>query len=150
MKEYWQKKDETKNALKEGWLYTGDIAKMDCSGYFEIVGRKKDLIIVQKTEYLTGHNVYPNEVEDVLLLHPKVKEAGVIGLPNEASGELVKAFVVLEEEAEVTTKELIDFCEEKLVEYKVPQEIEFKKELPKNFLGKILRKELREMEGVEQ
>lgn len=143
MKEYWQNPQETKEVLRDGWLYTGDVARVDKEGYFEIVDRKKDIIIVQKTKYLTGHNVYPNEVESVILKLPGVKEVAVIGIPDPETGERVKAFVVLEERAALSEKDIIEFCKKNLTEYKIPSEIEFRKELPKNFLGKVLRKNLR-------
>lgn len=138
MKGYWNRPEETQKTLRNGWLYTGDIARMDKDGYFYIVDRKKDMILVG------GYNVYPREVEEVLYQHPAVKEAAVVGARDEFYGEVVKAFVVLKEGMQVTEEELIAFCKEKLAKYKVPQSIEFRDELPKTFVGKVLRRQLRE------
>ena len=132
---YWQKPEETGRTLRSGWLYTGDVARIDEDGYFWIVDRKKDMILV------SGFNVYPNEVEEVLAKHPKVKEVGVIGVPDDKMGEAVKAFVVKKEA--VTEAELITFCRESLAGYKVPRSVEFREELPKSPIGKIIRKDLR-------
>ncbi len=137
MKGYWNRPEETAQTLRNGWLYTGDIAVMDPDGYFRIVDRKKDLIIVG------GFNVYPREVEEVLYQHPKVLEAAVVGVQHPLRGEMVKAFVVLKEGEQATETELIAFCRERLAGYKVPREIEFVKELPKSAVGKILRRELK-------
>jgi len=136
MEGYWQRPDETTKAIKEGWLLTGDIAIQDDQGYFKIVDRKKDMILV------SGFNVYPNEIEEVLSEHPSVLEAAAVGVRDEKSGESVKAFVV--KKGEVTEDQLLDFCRKKLTSYKVPKKIEFKKELPKTNVGKILRRALRE------
>jgi long-chain acyl-CoA synthetase len=141
MKGYWNRPDETKMALRDGWLYTGDIGRMDKDGYIFIVDRKKDMIITG------GFNIYPREVEEVLYEHPKVLEAGVIGVPDEHSGERVKAFVVLKEGQTATAEEIIEFCRTKLTAYKVPKWVEFTKELPKNNVGKLLRRKLREEHG---
>jgi long-chain acyl-CoA synthetase len=141
MKGYYNREEETKSVIRNGWLYTGDIAYMDEDGFFYIVERKKDLIIVG------GFNVYPKEVEDVLYKHPKVMEAAVVGVPDEYRGEVVKAFVVLKhgvEETEQTKQEIIEFCSKYLSKYKVPKYVEFKKSLPKSPIGKILRRALRE------
>ncbi len=138
MRGYWNREEETAKTLRNGWLYTGDIARMDKDGYFYIVDRKKDLIIVG------GYNVYPREVEEVLYRHPKVKEAAVVGIPHEFYGEVPKAFVVLKEGETVTEEELKAYLGEHLAKYKVPHEIEFREELPKTFVGKVLRRELRE------
>ncbi len=140
MKGYWQNETETAKSLRDGWLYTGDVARMDEDGYFYIVQRKKDMIIV------SGFNVYPNEVEDVIFTHPLVKEVAVIGINDDYRGEAVKAFIVLKEGVEATTEELIEFCRARLARYKVPQFIEFKENLPKSGVGKVLRRELRDME----
>jgi long-chain acyl-CoA synthetase len=137
MKGYWNRPDETAQTLRDGWLYTGDIATMDPEGYFRIVDRKKDLVIVG------GFNVYPREVEEVLYQHPKVLEAAVVGVTHPVRGETVKAFVVLKEGVTATEAELIAFCRDHLASYKVPREIEFVKELPKSAVGKVLRRELR-------
>src|SRR5262249_28191259 len=126
---------------RDGWLYTGDVARMDEEGFFYIVQRKKDMIIV------SGFNVYPNEVEDVLFTHPAVLEAVVIGVPDEYRGEAVKGFIVLKPETTMTTEEMMEFCRANLAKYKVPTIIEFMQSLPKSAVGKILRRELREFEA---
>jgi long-chain acyl-CoA synthetase len=140
MKGYWKKPEETAIALRKGWLYTGDIAKMDKDGYFYIVDRKKDMIISG------GYNVYPRDIDEVLFTHPKVQEACAIGVPHPTRGEQIKAFVVLKEGQTATEEELIQFCATKLAKYKLPTLIEFRKELPKTNVGKVLRKVLREEE----
>jgi len=134
---YWNKPQETEQQLKDGWLLTGDIARMDEDGYFYIVDRKKDLIIAG------GYNIYPREVDEVLYQHPKVMEAAVIGVPHEYRGETVKAFIVLRPGETATVDEISAFCKKNLAAYKVPKIIEFRPELPKTAVGKILRKELR-------
>jgi len=140
MKGYWNQQAETDAVLKGGWFLTGDIAKMDADGYFYIVDRKKDMINVG------GLKVYPREVEDVLFEHPNIKEAGVVGIPDEFSGEVVKAFVVLKDPQKQTTeKEVIDFCLERLAKFKAPRKVEFVSELPKTLIGKVLRRKLREL-----
>ncbi len=137
MKGYYSNKEETAKTIdKDGWLHTGDIAKMDKDGYFYIVDRKKDLIIAG------GYNIVPREVEEVLFMHPKVMEAAVIGVPDAKRGEVVKAFVVLKEGATATADEIRSFCKEKLAPYKVPSNVEFRKELPKTQVGKVLRRTL--------
>ncbi len=141
MKGYWNRPEETEATLRDGWLYTGDIARMDEDGYLYIVDRKKDMIITG------GFNVYPRDVEEVLYEHPKILEAGVIGVKDERSGERVKAFVVLKEGETATEAEIIDFCRTRLTAYKVPKRVEFRKELPKNNIGKLLRRLLREDEA---
>ena len=137
MKGYWKREDETAKTIKDGWLWTGDMAKADSSGYFYIVDRKKDMILV------SGFNVYPNEVEDVLASHPKVLEAAVIGVESSSSGESVKAFIVKKDES-LTEDELKEYCTNNLAGYKRPKFYAFEKELPKSNVGKILRRELRE------
>ncbi len=144
MKGYWNRPDETAIALRDGWLYTGDVARMDEDGYFYIVQRKKDMIIV------SGYNVYPNEVEDVLFTHPAVLEAAVIGVPDQYRGEAVKAFLVLKPEMSATAEEILEFCRENLAKYKVPSLIEIVPALPKSAVGKVLRRELREMEAQKE
>ncbi|MCL4424281.1 MAG: long-chain fatty acid--CoA ligase [Firmicutes bacterium] len=141
MKGYWNRPDETAKVLRGGWLYTGDIAKLDEEGFFYIVDRKKDMIITG------GYNVYPREVEEILYSHPKVLEAAVAGLPDPYRGEMVKAYVVLRTGEQATAEEIIAYCREKLARYKVPREVEFRKELPKTFIGKVLRRTLREEEA---
>jgi long-chain acyl-CoA synthetase len=140
MKGYWNQKQETDAVLEDGWFLTGDMAKMDEDGYFYIVDRKKDMINVG------GFKVYPREVEDVLFEHPDIKEAGVIGVPDEFSGEVVKAFVVLKDPTKsVTEQQVIDFCQDHLAKFKVPKKVEFVSELPKTLIGKVLRRKLREL-----
>ncbi len=133
---YWKREEETEKAFIDGWFKTGDIGIEDADGFFSIVDRKKDMINV------SGFNVYPNEIEDVVAQHPKVLEVAAIGVPNEHSNEVVKIFVVKKDES-LTKEELITFCKDTLTRYKVPKEVEFRKELPKSNVGKILRKELR-------
>jgi len=140
MKGYWKKPEETALVLREGWLYTGDIARMDPEGYFYIVDRKKDMIIC------AGYNVYPREVDEVIYGHPKVQEACAIGIPHAIKGEQVKVFVVLKPGESVTEENLIDFCKDKLAGYKLPAQVEFRNELPTSAVGKILRKDLRDEE----
>jgi long-chain acyl-CoA synthetase len=141
MKGYWNRPEETAIALRDGWLYTGDVARMDEDGFFYIVQRKKDMIIVG------GFNVYPNEVEDVLFIHRAVLEVVVIGLPDQYRGELVKAFIVLKPGEAVKTDELVEHCRANLAKYKVPTIIEIVESLPRSAVGKVLRRELREMEA---
>lgn len=137
MKGYYNRPDETAKTIKDGWLSTGDIGIMLPDGFFQIVDRKKDMILV------SGFNVFPNEVEEVLMSHPSVLEAAVIGVPDDKSGEAVKGFVVKKDQ-HVSEKELIDFCRENLTGYKVPRTIEFREELPKTNVGKILRRALKD------
>ncbi|ABB15077.1 long-chain-fatty-acid--CoA ligase [Carboxydothermus hydrogenoformans] len=144
MKGYWNRPEETANALKDGWLYTGDLAKMDEDGFFYIVDRKKDMIIAG------GYNIYPREVEEVLYQHPKVKEAIVVGVPDPYRGETVKAFIVVKEGETLTEQEVIEFCNAHLARYKVPRLVEFRSELPKTAVGKVLRRQLREEELKKQ
>ena len=138
MKGYWQRPDETAKVLDaSGWLHTGDVARMDENGYFYIVDRKKDMILV------SGFNVYPNEVEDVVMQHPGVAEVAAVGVPDEHSGEVVKLFVV-RKDPNLTVEELKKFCHDNLTGYKRPKIIEFRDSLPKSNVGKILRRELRD------
>ena len=137
MEGYWKRPEETAKVMsKDGFFKTGDLGYMTEDGYFKIVDRKKDMILV------SGFNVYPNEIEDVVALHPKVLESAAIGLPDEKSGEVVKIFVVKRDES-LTEEELMKHCREQLTSYKVPKSIEFRTELPKTNVGKILRKDLR-------
>lgn len=136
MKGYWNRPNDTASTLKNGWLYTGDIARMDEDGYFYIVDRKKDMIIYG------GNKIYPREVEEVLYEHPKVAEAVCIGIPEKFFGEVVKAFIVLKDGAEATPEEIIEFCRPRMIKYKVPRQVEFRSELPKTNVGKFLRKDL--------
>jgi long-chain acyl-CoA synthetase len=144
MKGYWNLPTETANALRvgpdgqPGWFYSGDIGYMDQDGYFHIADRKKDMIIAG------GYNIYPADVEAVLFEHPKVKEAAVIGVPDERRGETVKAFIVLKEGETATADEIIAFCREQMAAYRTPRIVEFRTDLPKSILGKVLRRELRE------
>lgn len=138
MKGYWQRPEETAKVIdKDGWLATGDIGYMDEQGFFYIVDRKKDMILV------SGFNVFPNEVEEVVALHPKVIEVAAVGVPNDASGELVKVFVVAKDKS-LTADDIIKHCRIHLTGYKVPKLVEFRNELPKTNVGKILRRELRD------
>lgn len=138
MREYWKQPEKTKEVLTEdGWLKTGDVAVVDPDGFVKIVDRKKDLILV------SGFNVYPNEVEDVIALHPKVKEVAVVGVPAGVRGEVVKAFIV-RKDASLEEHNIIEHCKQYLTAYKIPKVIEFRDELPKTNVGKVLRRELRE------
>jgi long-chain acyl-CoA synthetase len=137
MKGYWNNPEETAKTLIDEWLYTGDIAKMDEEGYFYIVDRKKDMIISG------GYNVYPRDIEEVFYENPKIQEACAIGIPHPTRGEAVKIFAVLKEGETATQEELVEYCTGKLAKYKLPTEIEFRDELPKTNVGKILKKELR-------
>ncbi len=140
---YWNKTRESAHAIRDGWLYTGDVGKMDEKGWFYIVDRKKDLIIA------SGYKVWPREVEDVLYQHPAVKEAAVIGVPDSYRGETVKAFVSIKEPYRGKTKpeELIEFCRNRLAAYKYPRIVEIAEGIPKTTTGKFLRRILREKEG---
>jgi len=140
MQGYWNRPDETAEVLRDGWLYTGDIAEVDEEGYFKIVDRKKDMIIVG------GFNVYPRDVEEILYQNPKILEAAVIGIRDRKSGETVKAFVVLKSGQTATEDEIEAFCRERLTAYKVPKLYEFRTELPKTMVGKVLRRALVEEE----
>lgn len=137
MQGYYNRPDETAKVLKDGWLYTGDVGVCDEDGFFKIVDRKKDMILV------SGFNVYPNEVEDAIAKHPKVLEVAAIGVPDTHSGEVVKVVVVKKDES-LTEKEVIDFARQSLTNYKVPKHVEFRKELPKTNVGKVLRRALRD------
>jgi len=132
--------EETQRALRGGWLYTGDIAKMDEEGYFYIVDRLKDTIKYK------GYSVFPAEVENVLYMHSSIKECAVIGKPDSVAGEIPKAYVVMNEGAEITKDELIEYCRKRIAAYKRIREVEFVAELPKNIAGKILRRALRNRE----
>ena len=141
MKEYFNRPDETASALRNGWLYTGDIAKMDEEGYFYIMDRKKDMVIS------AGYNIYPREIDEVLHAHPKIREAVAVGIPHASRGESLKAFIVLEEGRTMTRSEVITYCRQKLANYKVPRQVEFRGDLPKSMVGKVLRKALRAEEA---
>ncbi len=144
MKGYWHKPDETAHALRDGWLYTGDIARMDEDGYFSIIDRKKDMIIAG------GFNVYPRDVEEVLYENPKIKEAVVAGVPDPYLGETVKAYLVLKEGQTATEEEIIEFCRQRMAKFKAPRLVEFRESLPKSIVGKILRRVLVEEEKQKQ
>ncbi|MFN3707268.1 AMP-binding protein [Microcella sp.] len=136
MKGYWQRDDETANSMLDGWFRTGDIAEMDADGYFTIVDRKKDMVLV------SGFNVFPNEVEERIAAMPGVNEVGVVGIPDDKTGEAVRAYVVAND-PRPTEAEIIAHCRESLAAYKVPKSVRFVDELPKSPIGKILRRELR-------
>lgn len=139
MKGYFNRQDETDKVLKDGWLSTGDIGMMFKDGYFKIVDRKKDMILV------SGFNVYPNEIEDVIAMMPKVVEVAAIGVPHEKSGETIKVFIV-KKDSSLTDHEVIEYCRKNLTNYKVPKFVEFRDSLPKSNVGKILRRILKEEE----
>jgi long-chain acyl-CoA synthetase len=142
MQGYWQRPEATEECIKtiagKRWLLTGDMGKMDAQGYFYIVDRKKDMIDA------SGFNVYPREVEEVLYKHLAVKECVVVGVPDEYRGETVKAFIVLREGSSATAEEIIEFCRGQMASYKAPKQVEFRLDLPKSPIGKILRRELRD------
>lgn len=140
MQGYWNRPDESAATLRDGWLYTGDIAYRDADGYYFIVDRKKDMAIVG------GYNVYPREIDEVLYEHPKVAEAVAVGVPHQTRGEILKAYVVTKPGETLTVPELVSHCREKLANYKVPKFFEFREELPKTMVGKVLRRVLREEE----
>jgi long-chain acyl-CoA synthetase len=140
MQGYWNNPQETAGQLKDGWLYTGDIAVQDGDDYFFIVDRKKDMIIAG------GFNIYPREIDEVLFQHPKIQEAVSVGIADPYRGETVKAYIVLKKGEKATAEEIIAFCKEKLAAYKVPKLVEFRESLPKSAIGKVLRKVLREEE----
>jgi long-chain acyl-CoA synthetase len=135
---YWHQPEATAEALQDGWLHTGDLATMDSDGYFSIVDRKKDMIIV------SGYNVYPREVEETLFRHPAVADAAVVQYPDPYQGESVMAYVVLKQGQSATEQEIIDFCRNEIAVFKCPRRVEFVTELPKNMTGKVLRRELRD------
>ncbi|MFN8792065.1 MAG: AMP-binding protein, partial [Bdellovibrionales bacterium] len=142
MQGYWQRPDETAKVLTtDGWLKTGDVATLDAEGYVKIVDRKKDMILV------SGFNVYPNEVEDAIASHPGVQEVAAVGVKDEHSGEVVKVFVV-KKESSLTEKDVIERAKKSLTNYKVPKFVEFRAELPKTNVGKILRRALRDSQST--
>jgi long-chain acyl-CoA synthetase len=140
MKGYWNMPEQTAEVLRDGWLYTGDVGYVDEEGYFYITDRKKDMLIKG------GENIFPREVEDALMGHSSVVEAAVIGVPDDTYGENIKAFVVLKQKQKASDKELIAYCKEKLGNFKAPKMIQFMDALPKNIMGKILKKELRKLD----
>jgi long-chain acyl-CoA synthetase len=137
---YWQKPEETRHAIRNGWLYTGDVGKMDKDGWFYVVDRKKDMIVA------SGYKVWPRDVEDVIYQHPAVKETAVVGVPDPYRGETVKAFVAIKEgmENRVNPEEIMAFCKERMAAYKYPRQVEIVSEIPKTLTGKFLRRTLRE------
>jgi acyl-CoA synthetase (AMP-forming)/AMP-acid ligase II len=137
MRGYWRNPEATAETLKNGWLHTGDVGHMDKSGYLFIMDRSKDMIISG------GENIYPREIEEVLIRHPAVREVAVIGVPDARWGETVKAVVSLVEGESATEDELIAFCKDHIASYKKPKSLDFVDELPKNNYGKILKRELR-------
>lgn len=137
---YYKKPEETRQTLRDGWVYTGDLGFFDEEGYLSVVDRKKDLVIS------SGYNIYPVEVDNVLFDHPKILEACTVGVPDSYRGESLKAFVVLKDGESLTVEEITTYCKERLAAYKVPKEVEFTDELPKTVVGKILRRELRDRE----
>ncbi len=143
MQGYYNRQDETDKVLKNGWLHTGDVGVFDTDGYLKIVDRKKDMILV------SGFNVYPNEIEDVLAKHPKILEVAAIGVPDEHSGEVVKV-VVVKKDPSLTEKEVTDFARLSLTNYKIPKHVEFRTELPKTNVGKVLRRALRDQPPAAQ
>ncbi len=140
MKGYYNKPEETAAVLKDSWLYTGDIGFLDEDGYLTIVDRKKDMIVA------SGYNIFPQEIDEVLFEHPKILEACTIGVPDDYRGEAPKAYVVLRQGENLEREEVIAYCKQKLASYKVPRQIEFIEELPKSAVGKILRRELKELD----
>jgi long-chain acyl-CoA synthetase len=144
MKGYWQRPEESAKVLRDGWLRTGDIGVMSQDGYFTVVDRAKDMIIAG------GLKVYPRDVDEVLYQNPKVLEAAAVGVPDEYRGETLRAYVVVKPGEVLTAEELIDFCKERLAPYKVPKQVEFRKELPKTLVGKVLRRTLRDEYIAEQ
>lgn len=142
MKGYWNMPEETANTLRNGWLYTGDIAKVDEDGYLYIMDRKKDIIIA------SGYNVYPRDIEELLYEHVSIQEAVVIGVPDEYRGETIKAIIIRKSGHSITEQEVIDWTRERIAAYKVPTIVEFREELPKTQVGKILRRVLREESAI--
>jgi long-chain acyl-CoA synthetase len=137
---YYKNPEETANAIRDGWFYTGDIGYMDDEGYLFISDRKKEMIIAG------GYNIYPREIDEVLFEHPKIQEAAAVGVPDPYRGETVKAFIATKAGETLTEDEVIAFCREKLAAYKVPKLVEFMDELPKSTVGKVMRRKLKEMD----
>ena len=144
MSGYWRRPDESALVLRNGWLFTGDLAKMDENGYFYIIDRKKDLIING------GFKIYPREVEEVLYQHPRVQEAVAYGIPDPYRGEQVKVIIVPQPGARLTAEEIVEYCQPRLASYKLPKIVEFRTELPKSMVGKVLRRLLREEEAEKE
>jgi long-chain acyl-CoA synthetase len=137
---YWQQPTETAKVLRDGWLLTGDIAVWDSDSFLRIVDRKKDLILV------SGFNVYPNEVEDCIAKLPGVSEVAVVGIPDSRAGEQVKAYLVLKPGVSLSAEQVREHCRQSLTAYKIPRQVEFRSELPKTNVGKVLRRALRDAE----
>lgn len=137
MKGYWNRPEETEKTIREGWLHTGDLAKQDEDGYLYILDRKKDMIISG------GENIYPAEIEDILLSHPQIQDVGVIGIPDQKWGEAVKAIVVKKGGEDLTEEELITWCKDRIGKFKIPKSVEFADSIPRTPTGKILKRELR-------
>jgi len=137
---YYNKPEETANSLRDGWFYTGDIGYFDEEGYLTISDRKKDVIVA------SGFNIFPKEIDEILFEHPKIHEACCIGIPDGYRGETVKAYIVAKPGETLTKQEVVAFCKERMTAYKVPTEVEFIAELPKSAIGKIMRRELRDMD----
>ncbi|OQA54093.1 MAG: Long-chain-fatty-acid--CoA ligase [Candidatus Omnitrophica bacterium ADurb.Bin277] len=137
---YYNKPEETANSLRDGWFYTGDIGYFDNEGYLTISDRKKDVIVA------SGFNIFPKEIDEILFEHSKISEACCIGIPDEYRGETVKAYIVVRPGETLTKQEVTAFCKEKMTAYKVPTEVEFIDELPKSAIGKIMRRELRDLD----
>ena len=141
---YWQREDATTEAVRDGWMYTGDLAVMDEDGYFKIVGRKKDMILA------SGYNIYPDEIDRVLSAHPAVFEACTIGVPDARRGETVKSYIVLHPDTTCSAEEIVAHCKAELAAYKVPKLVEFRASLPKSSMMKLLRRTLRDEEVAKQ
>jgi len=137
---YWQKPEETRYAIRDGWLYTGDVGKMDENGWFYVIDRKKDMIVA------SGYKVWPRDVEDVIYQHPAVKETAVVGVPDSYRGETVKAFIALKDgmQDSVSEEDMISFCKQRMAAYKYPRQVEIVDDIPKTLTGKFLRRSLRE------
>ena len=133
---YFNRPQETKKTLRGGWLFTGDMVKIDSDGYIYIVGRKKEMILTH------GMNVYPSEIENVLKTYPKIKEVAVVGKKDKSKGEIPIAFIVLGKDCQAREREIIDYCKGKLANYKIPRIIEFREDLPKTPTGKVLKRKL--------
>ncbi len=142
MQGYWNREEETQEALAGGWMHTGDLATVDEDGFFRICGRKKDMI------NCSGLKVFPDEVDGVLMAHPAILEAATIGVPDADRGETVKSFIVLQPGATLTVEEIETYTREQLASYKIPRQVEFLDELPKSSVMKILRRELRDREAA--
>jgi long-chain acyl-CoA synthetase len=138
---YWNRPEDTADAMRGGWFHTGDMGRFDEDGYLYIVDRKKDMVVV------SGYNVYPIEVENVILRHPKVKDCAVIGVPDDYQGESVKAVIVPRDGQELTVDELNAYCRENLAAFKCPKHYVFRSEVPKNPTGKVIKRLIREQEG---